>query len=142
LHLIGDTKIVKRVLITTKQLLYRGFPYIIERNDLMLKPKDLCPHCLKHKLEPIGQLMIIRENYPYNEDHLQCSECSSTYNLEFDLLWQDEINSIAGSICDKMKDELKDKHNIDLDVPKEDELFDLITDYLDQYGKGDYKNYN
>jgi len=109
----------------------------------MLKIGMDCPHCTKHNVENIGKLRLIKGDEPYNVDHLMCSECSSTYNLDFYPLWQEEINGIAADICDVMCEKLK-LYKIDLenDTKKEDELFDLIVNYLEEYGYGSYKKYH
>jgi len=36
---------------------------------------DECTICKKGKLE------LVTENFPYTIDHLQCSNCDSTFNL-------------------------------------------------------------
>jgi hypothetical protein len=40
-----------------------------------LKVGDVCPHCKRGKLE------LVKEDYPWTTDHLQCDSCDSTYNL-------------------------------------------------------------
>ena len=102
---------------------------------------DECPHCKEHKLEPLGILMLIRGDEPYNVDHLECTECGSTYNLDYYPLWQEEINNIASEACDVVQEKL-DVYRLKLPVDKENELYDLLLNFLDQYGYGDYKNHN
>lgn len=107
----------------------------------MLNFGDECPHCKEHKSEKVGVLRLIRGDEPYNVDYLECNECSSTYNLDYYPLWQEEINSISSDVCE-LVDEKLSKFRIKLDKEKEDELFDLIIDFLDEYGYGDYNHHN
>ena len=41
-----------------------------------LKVGDVCPHCKDATLD------LVKEDFPYNIDHLQCPNCDSTYNLD------------------------------------------------------------
>jgi hypothetical protein len=106
-----------------------------------LTPSDLCPHCKEHGIEPNGILCLMREQFPYTTDHLSCNKCGSTYNLKFEPLWQEDINGLACDTCDFLQEKLS-KYKIQLDTEKEDELVDLIVNYLDKFGYGDYKHYH
>ena len=41
----------------------------------MNKIGDTCLHCKK------GYLVLVPENFPWNEDYLWCEECNSTFSL-------------------------------------------------------------
>lgn len=40
------------------------------------KEGDTCPYCGK------AELVVISADEPWNDEHLQCPECDSTYNIE------------------------------------------------------------
>lgn len=52
-------------------------------------------------------------------------------------LYTEEINDLVGSILDIINEE------VGLSQEEEDNLFDLIQEYLDtKIGRGEYRNYN
>jgi CheY-like chemotaxis protein len=97
---------------------------------------NICPHCND------GVLTLMRENFPYTIDHLSCSSCSSTYNLKYKPLMLEDVNGIASEVCDLVSEKLIVNHDINISNPKEDDLFDLICNFLDGYSTGDYRNHN
>jgi len=96
---------------------------------------DICSTCNKNKL------VYVRDTYPYSEEYLWCKECNSTYNIKYKQMWTEDINSLACDMYDTMKSEFK-KRGMKLTNKKSDELYEKIQDLLEEFGTGDYKNYN
>lgn len=49
---------------------------VVCKNYNMNKEGNNCPHCNN------GVLELIKEDYPWTIDHLQCSYCESTFVIE------------------------------------------------------------
>ncbi len=93
---------------------------------------SLCPHCKK------GNLIYVYANHPYNDEHLICKECDSTYNIEYNQLWLEDVQHIAGEMIDVLLDEFKER-NIELDTKEEDKIFDSLVSIVSIYSTQRYK---
>ena len=96
---------------------------------------DICPNCSKSKL------VYINGSYPSSEEYLWCKECSSKFSIKYKQMWTEDINSLACDMYDTMESEFK-KRGMKLSNKKSDELYEKIQDLLEEFGTGDYKNYN
>jgi len=102
---------------------------------------DYCPHCEEKVLDTHGKLNLIGHSWPYSEAHLCCSNCSSTYTLNHEVLYQEEINSLAVQMHDVLEAKLKE---IGMSMKREvsDMVYDDILRTIDRFGTGDYRNHN
>jgi len=101
----------------------------------VIQQHDLCPECHKDKLR------YAYANEPYTSEHLWCQKCNSTFTLKQVQLWMDDVNNIASEVCDFVEYKLQ-KRKYKLRGIESDKIFDMITDILDVYSTGDYKNHN
>lgn len=87
-----------------------------------------------------GTIRLVLGDYPYNIDHLKCDMCDSTFVLEYEVLWQEDVNRISSEVCDFVQEKLR-KYMIQLSDEKENKLFDFISDLIDEKSLG-YKHHN
>lgn len=96
---------------------------------------DWCPHCKNDRV------ILVREHYPWHDDHLTCRSCGSTFNLDYKPLWLEDVNSISVDVIDLIEDKLKER-NITADEKWLDNISDIITEALDKYSTGDYRQHH
>lgn len=96
---------------------------------------DICPHCGK------GKLVYVSGSFPYSEEYLWCKDCNSTFNIKYKQMWTEDINSLACDMHDTMENEFK-KRDMKLTNKKSNELYEKIQNLLEEFGTGDYRNYN
>ena len=92
---------------------------------------DICPHCNK------GILQYIWASFPYNEEHLKCNKCDSTYNIHYKQMWTEDIQNLAGNMLDVLEIEFK-KRDMKLSDNKNDELYNKLLLILEEFSTGDY----
>jgi hypothetical protein len=107
-----------------------------------MKPQinDICPNCIKNKIETPGRLVYMYEHFPYSDEHLWCKTCNSTYSINYKQMWMDDVNGIAADVCDFVEEKLE-KINMKLRDDVSDEIFESIHIILEKYSTGDYKNH-
>ena len=72
-----------------------------ELNKEVTQIGDICPHCNEGTLKYVGKY------YPYNDEHLECSNCNSTYLIKYKQMWNDDINSLSCDMHDILENEFK-----------------------------------
>ena len=100
----------------------------------MIKEKDICPTCA------VGTIKLVFGDYPYNIDHLKCDYCDSTYTLKYDILYQEDVNTIASETCDFIQEKLR-KYMVELQSKDENLIFDFILNLIDKHSSG-YKHHH
>ena len=98
---------------------------------------DKCPHCPEDNK---GFLHYRNEYYPYNIEHLSCNKCESVFTLNYKPLWYEDKISLTCDMIEVLENEFK-KRKIEFPNNKNDELFELLTDFLEEFTTGEYKNH-
>jgi hypothetical protein len=134
---INILKKVKRLLV----VIFTNGEKMRNSIERKLQLNDQCPNCIKYNLEKIGKLQYMYEHHPYTNEYLLCVNCNSKYSLNHKVLWQEEINTLAVDMHDVLENKLTEIGMI-LDVKDSDIIYDKLVDMIEQYGTGDYRNYN
>ena len=106
-----------------------------ELNKDVTQIGDICPHCNQ------GKLRYVWECYPHTDEHLECSDCNSTYLIKYKQMWNDDINSLSCDMHDALEKEFKER-GMKLTNQKSDEIYEKIQKILEEFGTGDYRNYH
>jgi transcription elongation factor Elf1 len=95
---------------------------------------SICPNCKK------GKLIYTYNDEPYKDSFLSCPNCDNTYKIKYNQMFLEDVLHISGEMIEVLLKEFKDR-GMCIDQKTEDSLFEKISDMIEDFSTGDYKNH-
>ena len=95
---------------------------------------SICPNCKE------GKLIYTYGNELYSDSFLSCPNCDSTYAIKYKQMFLEDVWHISGEMMDVLLKEFEYR-GMCIDQKTEDSLFKKISDMIEVFSTGEYKNH-